>query len=1613
MAAMGSARVASAQVSWTGGAGADDLWGTGANWSTGVAPVATDNVLFGNADVQVAPGVVNNIVAVNRTIASLTYSNLASVGFHTTQINPGATLSIAYTSATVGNVLTVGTNTSVNNSAQLLTTMTGGGTLALSGTNGVMVIRQGVNTAAPGTGTQTAILDMSSLANFTADINRIVIGAEGTAEGGVANDPNGTLYLAQNNLITTRNTAEGINIGDASANPSTNASNLFLGQSNVINTNRIKIGFRKSVGTLAFKSGLVNPTLTVRGTAGGTNRMAALLIGDNGSTTGTSFTATGTADLRGGTVDMLVDQMILGRGYNATSTLPGGARGVLTWDKGTIDANTVLVGADVVAGAQASGTINVNAGATFIVRTSMELARRSGSNTNIANGTLNIGGTVNMFGNIIDTGGLSTLNITGGLLDMKPSGKATGGNMGTATNPIDVLNVASGTVANLGNGFVSSLTGSGAFTGLTGTLMVDTAGTPTFGGSISGSGGVSKTNTGTLTLNGSLNFTGATTVHSGTLAIGATTSLTNSATIDVRTGGTLDASAGGLSVVNGQTVTGSGTILGAVSAAPGAKVLPGGATVAGTLTMGNALSLNGTALALDLSSDPSTVGSNVNDLISVGGDLSLAGVNMVTLNALNGALTTGTYRLINYNGSLSGGSANFAVAGSAGGSRRTFTFDTATAGQVNLTIGGSDPLALVWKGNGTTNRWNLNGDQNWNNNTQKFFNLDSVTFDDSGSTTPSIELVGDLAPGAIAINSASNYFFVGAGRLTGGAGLTKDGTGKATFGNTGVNDFFGSITINAGTVAVGLGGTAGTLGVGPVTVNGTLSFNRSDDLTVTNNISGAGVIEKHGGGVLTLAGNNSFTGSITILAGTLRPASSAAMGDTNSGSITIGPETTLDLNSVNHGLKAIQAQGAGFNNVGAIISNGPTDQLNALANVTLTGNTTFGGGARWDVRASNGVGVFNAAGFNLTKVGTNRVQLAGLGETQLGNVAINEGILGFETTTTQGIAAKTITIAPAGTLAYFNTGTTLLDKNIVSNGGRLLGDNGASTQAGAITLNATTIFEGGGGGVTFTGPIGGAGGLIKNGTSDIVLNGLNNYSGSTTVNAGFLRGTVDGLQGQIVIAVTGTGTGVVYQNTADGVSRATFSGPGNLLAGTGLGTNIVTLPVANSYGGLTAMNAGVFRLANGMALGATNVGTYPDGGARTGQVQLSNNITVPGEYLGMIGRATGNNAAHLLNFSGNNTWAGTVATALAAESTNATGVGNTYTLESAAGTLTISGDVVNNISGAPGTAVATLRLQGDATGLITGNIGGTAVGSFSIDKSGNGTWTLTGTGNTYTGATTVDGGTLRVLSSIATSSGVTVNAGGTFDAGATQTVKALSVSGGQARVTSVVGTKVLTVGDGTQATSQLSLTGGRLGLTTNGLAVHYAAGAGNDAAALASVRAQVIAGYNPSSPTAGDGKWDGATGITSSSIGSLNAVGYALAADVLPFTNGTTDTFLGTTVDKNTVIARYTLSGDVNLDGAVDFLDLARLAQSYNVTDGTRQWSTGDFNFDGNTDFLDLAKLAQNYNTALPGPLAGASSDFNADLARAFASVPEPGIGLFGAATVCGLIGRRRRRNKR
>src|SRR6185295_7945004 len=111
----------------------------------------------------------------------------------------------------------------------------------------------------------------------------------------------------------------------------------------------------------------------------------------------------------------------------------------------------------------------------------------------------------------------------------------------------------------------------------------------------------------------------------------------------------------------------------------------------------------------------------------------------------------------------------------------------------------------------------------------------------------------------------------------------------------------------------------------------------------------------------------------------------------------------------------------------------------------------------------------------------------------------------------------------------------------------------------------------------------------------------------------------------------------------------------------------------------------------------------------------------------------------------------------------------------------------------------------------------------------------------------------------------------------------------------------------------------------------------------------------------------------------------------------------GQAADADSILVRQTLAGDATLDGIVDSNDLVHLAQNYNTTVSTitdSWWYNGDFTYDGIVDFNDLVRLAQNYNTALPSePVPGASVSFNADLAAAFAAVPEPASPSSAAAT--------------
>jgi hypothetical protein len=313
-------------------------------------------------------------------------------------------------------------------------------------------------------------------------------------------------------------------------------------------------------------------------------------------------------------------------------------------------------------------------------------------------------------------------------------------------------------------------------------------------------------------------------------------------------------------------------------------------------------------------------------------------------------------------------------------------------------------------------------------------------------------------------------------------------------------------------------------------------------------------------------------------------------------------------------------------------------------------------------------------------------------------------------------------------------------------------------------------------------------------------------------------------------------------------------------------------------------------------------------------------------------------------------------------------------------------------------------------GMISADTGTITIGGTSGTFVNQGTWDANGGFallNVSTGKVTNQGtlsaraGTLQIASAVQldmqpTSKLVVAGTGSMKLGGHSGNAASIDISGGTlAMESTATGSSVL-------KTSALTISGtGRLDLANNRLVVDYdpAAAAGSP---IASVRTALLAGYAA-------GKWNG-PGIGSMGIAATRSLGYAEASDVLGASGGT---FGSASVDGSAVLVRNTLAGDANLDGKVDFLDLARLAQNYNVTDGARTWSAGDFNYDGSVDFSDLAQLAQNYNVALPAEaIPGAPADFASDLATAFAAVPEPAALLPLATLVAiALCGQRHRRH--
>jgi autotransporter-associated beta strand protein len=338
--------------------------------------------------------------------------------------------------------------------------------------------------------------------------------------------------------------------------------------------------------------------------------------------------------------------------------------------------------------------------------------------------------------------------------------------------------------------------------------------------------------------------------------------------------------------------------------------------------------------------------------------------------------------------------------------------------------------------------------------------------------------------------------------------------------------------------------------------------------------------------------------------------------------------------------------------------------------------------------------------------------------------------------------------------------------------------------------------------------------------------------------------------------------------------------------------------------------------------------------------------------------------------------------------------------------IVLNGGIVTSENNAT-TLTGPISLAGPATGELRANnaltITNVISGSGGFTKSGGDVLVLSNN-NTYTGPTIVSSGTLRVTGSIAKSA-VTVN-GGTFEVPAVQKVAGLTVNaGGLTNVNNTATPYALTVGDGTSAASPFGVPAsgtnfGKVQLNNNGMIVDVAAG--GEAAAATSVRQAVLAAYN-------GGAWTG-NGLTSAQITGANglALGFGTPTEVAAAVTG--GQFLGSPADASSIVVKATIAGDANLDKSVNFGDLLVLAKNYNTPSGS-YWAKGDFNYDGAVNFGDLLILAKHYNQAMPTePIPGASAAFEADMAAAFAAVPEPGtLSLLGIGAAA-MLGRRQRR---
>ncbi|MGH7950301.1 MAG: autotransporter-associated beta strand repeat-containing protein [Limisphaerales bacterium] len=374
------------------------------------------------------------------------------------------------------------------------------------------------------------------------------------------------------------------------------------------------------------------------------------------------------------------------------------------------------------------------------------------------------------------------------------------------------------------------------------------------------------------------------------------------------------------------------------------------------------------------------------------------------------------------------------------GSSYTNTVTVAVVPQSQST---TQPSNLTWVGDGVKNLWAVADGTNWFDGTNlvAFNSGDNVTFDDTGTNTPAIDLSGSLAAGTVYVIADQDYTFSGGGFLAGPTALFKTGNGALILDTT--NNFTGGTTINDGTIQVGDGANFSGNLVGNITNNGALIFDNLGDVSSSASISGSGAFTKNGAGALTLTGAQTYTNLTTINAGALQFSGTLPAGDiTNNSSLLFAPSASQIFSNT--------------------ISGSGNLTINVSGILTLSGANTYSG----DTTNNGGFLVLS----NNQAAGSGTIIYNG------GAVVVAAGIV---ITNDFSIPSSTSDLSMMAT----NAGTAVWAGNIVNLGG------GASWRPGSDGV--TLMFTG-------TAEQGGRNFIIPRGTVHIASNAVVSATGSAT-----------------------------------------------------------------------------------------------------------------------------------------------------------------------------------------------------------------------------------------------------------------------------------------------------------------------------------------------------------------------------------------------------------------------------------------------------------------------------------------------------------------------------------